>query len=109
MGQGRDNADQAPQQTLQVSQEDPTQQFGQTMQSQAQRIAEAQKRAMEFRNQFMGQFTPGQGQYRSGPNNMPQRQNNLQPDFMGLLAMLGQGQQQQQQQDQFFGVSGGGN
>ena len=101
MGQGRDQGEQAPQQNLQVSQEDPSGQFGQTMQAQAMRIAEAQKRAMEFRNQFMGQFSPGQGQYRAGPNNMPQRPQ--QTDFMGLLAMLGQGQQQQQAPGERYG------
>jgi hypothetical protein len=94
-----------PQGSLQVANE-TNQSFGSSMEAQARRIAEAQKRAQEFRTQLMGQFIPGQGQYRRGQQAPWARQGWTSPgqqdqQFMGLLAQMQQ--QQQPTAQSFFG------
>jgi hypothetical protein len=83
---------------LQVTNES-NQSFGSTMEAQARRIADAQKRAQEFRTQLMGTFIPGQGGYRANSpfNSMGQgmqrgygKTPRQQANFMGLLGQLGQ-------------------
>jgi hypothetical protein len=102
-----------PQGSLQVANE-TNQSFGSSMEAQAQRIADAQKRAQEFRTQLMGQFIPGQGQYRRGQQTPwarqgwvgTQQQQQPQDQFMGLLAQMQQQQQQQLVPQNFFGTTG---
>jgi hypothetical protein len=101
---------------LQVTNES-NQSFGSTMEAQARRIADAQKRAQEFRTQLMGTFVPGQGGYRANSpfNSMGQSQGGYRGgyrgaqggNFMGLLGQLGQPDQVtgawQGQNQGFFG------